>query len=394
MAYDAVSIWEGESSPSAYAPAGSKNSFLPREAARTPVRPRERIIGQFRSPQNIAYLRRFLEQALPAGALRKFATDTLEDAIYSFDRATEVLGSDPTAVRGGNRPAMGFWNEVKRLNRVFVADRMAFLREQANLIEKTDQKTPGQPRDFAADENEPYAMRMFISDSLRPPGYERLNTPGPLFGIREDQANDERIFRGAGQASRASPLVKKAPPKQPAAKSAAAAAAPSKQSFTSAKSAPAKAAKPAAAPVARWADPIGLRDEAAPAQASDDDAWDALGNPNRDPEQAMAEYWGEGAVPTGRTLQGEEEQAGTAYGSLYSWGNNWEKNGGTRLMRRPAIPFWQKLSREGADYDIEETLGTAGREFDSHVRRWDMDRVRKPGGEDYRRYGQRSGYIT
>ncbi|NBQ70316.1 MAG: hypothetical protein EBU46_16380, partial [Nitrosomonadaceae bacterium] len=40
------------------------------------------------------------------------------------------------------------------------------------------------------------------------------------------------------------------------------------------------------------------------------------------------------------------------------------------------IPFWQKGGRVGYDYDIEETLGTAGRELDSDVRRWDMERVR------------------
>jgi hypothetical protein len=43
--------------------------------------------------------------------------------------------------------------------------------------------------------------------------------------------------------------------------------------------------------------------------------------------------------------------------------------------------------REGYDRDIEDTLGTAGRELDGHVRRWDMDRVRKPRGQEYRRFG-------
>ncbi len=283
-------------------------------------------------------------------------------------------------------------------------------------------------------DNESYAMRMFISDSLRPPGLERLNVPGPLFGIREDQSNSERVFHGMSDSKARLAAVQKAVPTQRSAARAAApqpaAAAlkaagfdrkmvpPSKSGMTNAKSnfsaslaistgepaiarAGAKPATATAAPSkstmaarpARWVDPIGLLDDTTPPPGADagDEAW-SMGNPNRLPEQAMAEYWGEGKVPTGRTYQGEEDQTGTAYGSLYSWGNTWQQNGGTRFMRKPAIPFWQRLSREGADYDIEETLGTAARETDGLVRRWDMSRLRSPGGEEYRRYGQRTGY--
>jgi hypothetical protein len=61
-------------------------------------------------------------------------------------------------------------------------------------------------------------------------------------------------------------------------------------------------------------------------------------------------------------------------------------------MRYPSIPIWQNLSR-GREYDrdIDETLGTGSREMDNHVRRWNTERMRKPRGEEYRRYGLRSG---
>ena len=60
-------------------------------------------------------------------------------------------------------------------------------------------------------------------------------------------------------------------------------------------------------------------------------------------------------------------------------------------MRYTSPPFWQKGGREGYDYDIEENLGTAGRELDNHVRRWPLDRIRDHRGEEYRRYGPRTG---
>ena len=55
---------------------------------------------------------------------------------------------------------------------------------------------------------------------------------------------------------------------------------------------------------------------------------------------------------------------------------------------------WQKGGHEGYDLDIEETLGTQARELDGQVRRFDMDRLRDPRGQEYRRYGVRSGHMT
>jgi hypothetical protein len=375
----------GKTTTSPAVPTKSLYKFVEKESARTPVRPRERIIGQFRSPMNLAYLKKLFSK-LPKGQ-KEFAVGALEDAVYNYDRATEVLGSDPIAMRGANRPAFDFWSEVRRLNAAFVADRMKMIKEYAHLLEKKKA-----PRVFADDEDEPYSMRMFISDSLRPPGLEHLNTPGPLYGIREDQTTSELVYKDNKWVS--------APSKESFTDSVsldsdgktATAAAPKTHNKAVPKAAPKAAPKTALKPQQKPADVLGLFDPDSKAPEETDDAWDE-GSAIRKPEQAMAEYWGEDKVPTD-TMQGKMEQEGPTYGSKYAWGNNWYKNGGNRFMRYEAIPFWQKGGREGYDYDIEETLGTSGRELDAHVRRWDMDRVRKPGGEEYRRFGQRSGYIS
>lgn len=67
---------------------------------------------------------------------------------------------------------------------------------------------------------------------------------------------------------------------------------------------------------------------------------------------------------------------------------------GRDLCAARQFPSGSRGGREGYDRDIEDTLGTAGRELDGHVRRWDMDRVRKPRGQEYRRFGPRSGHVV
>lgn len=299
---------------------GRKNQLSMRDSppsARNPLRFRDRVLAVFRSPQNLSYLYDLFAGRVPAGPLRDFACTTLEGALFEYasgdGRALEVLASDPLAQRGALRPAVGLWDEVRRLNRAFYEDRLALLQEQATIIERHD-----------CEDDEPYHMRMFVSDSLRPPGLEHLNSAGPLYALREDQA-----------ARRHEQFV---------------------------------------------ADDIFLYGEG-------DAPW-SRGDPNRSSEQALAEYWGDGLVAT--DLVPESREGPQAYGDAYAW----RENGGTRFMRRESIPFWQQGGREGYDRDIEDTLGTAGRELDGHVRRWDMDRVRKPRGQEYRRFGPRSGHVV
>ena len=339
---DSIAIYDpGRGGPLDFTPRDTPRD-APREALRTPARFRDRVVAQFRSPQNVAYLRELFAERAPAGPLRAFALETLHDALLEYSsgsgRALEVLASDSTARRGALRPAVDLWGEVRRLNRAFYVDRLALLREQAQTIAGLG--------DGIAEDDEPYHVRMFVSDSLRPPGLEHLNAPGPLYALREDQP----LWPARGRQGR--------------------------EQFRARNS--------------------GAYDDGAALCGEDDAPW-SVGNPSRTPEQALAEYWGDGHVATedgAATASLLDPPTGQAYGEAYAWGNAWRENGGTRFMRREQIPFWQQGGREGYDYDIEETLGAATRELDGHVRRWDMDRVRDPRGQEYRRHGPRSGHVV
>lgn len=315
-------------------------------SARTPERFRERVLTQFRSPQNIRYLAGFFAKKIPPSRSREFVLDTLVDAIYSYEQAEDLIYSDPLAERGDLRPALNFWSEVRRLNRAFYESRMRLLRDKAALIEGHKH---GVERGRVASEydDEPYHFRMFVADSLRPPGMEHFNAE-PWYGIEEDRTSQMRR-----------PRAEKFSPQTPT----------DAEQF-----------------VATGPQPL-------PGVDPDDWGWDR-GDPHRTPEQAIAEYWGEGATESSRL--GAQEVGGYSYGDRYSWGDKWRENGGTRFMRYESIPFWQHTSRhlDTVERDIEETLGNASRELDNHVRRWDMTRLRNPRGEEYRRYGPRSGYVA
>jgi hypothetical protein len=326
--------------------------------ARTPIRFRERMINLFRSPRNIAYLRALFTKNVPPGALRYFALSTLEDSVYSYERGEDLIYSDPIAQRGGSRPAANLWAELRRLNLSFYEYRMQFLRDKASLI-------TGRSGDGQWDDDEPYHYRMFVADSLRPPGLEHLNGTGPLYGIREDQTVVAR-------------------PKWPPG----ARAPQQKEGFSS----DSRGRKPdpglAMSRVSTNPAPLSYS-QIIPGVDPDDWGWDR-GNPNRTPEQAISEYWGDGHVES--STLGSTEVGGEAYIDRYGRGPQWRENTGSRFMRYPTIPIWQNLSRgRNYDRDIEETLGTGSRELDNHVRRWNMDRMRNKRGEEYRRYGWRSG---
>ena len=254
-------------------------------------------------------------------------------------------------------------------------------------------------------------MRMFISDSLQPPGLENLNGPGPSWAILEDRSSWlptdapgalqgmlPPAQRAAAARGRAAAGVR---PVQTGGADSTAHWNPAQQLMKAA-----KAVTPNPGQLEAYKEwqketsgsyniggrregfsggpPSGppMSGEPAPTPADYaeygtdvmDAPWSA-GQVNRTPEAAVAEYWGDNWAATDTTV-GAAEQAGVAYGAIDSWGNHWRENGGTRFMRYESIPFWQKGGRVGYDYDIEETLGTAGRELDSNVRRWDMERVR------------------
>lgn len=378
--------------------------LVSREASQTPIRMRDRIVAQFMSRENIKYLKELLNHKVPAGALRTQAINSLEEAMHTFalKRALEVIASDPIAKRGAARPAVDFWAELRRVNRVFYEERMSVLRDYAPIIEERERKefaikanknaphiTRPVIRDAQSEDNEQYHMRMFISDSLRPPGLENLNTSGPLYALLEDQQQPD------GARPIKTPNCDK------------------KEKFTHRPD-----SKQEMGIITTGNFPIGKLPTEYDEEYCFSGNWET-GNPNRTPAQAIAEYWGDDKVAT-QTFVGRKEQntddngdnVGRAYGDDYAWGTSWKDNGGTRFMRYETIPFWQKGGREGYEHDIEETLGTQMRESNNHVRGWDMERLRlplslkkyepeekgcakinkyaKPPGQTYKQYGARS----
>jgi hypothetical protein len=325
-----------------------RDAWPNKEAARTPPRFRTRVLTLFGSRQNEAYLRYLLATWVPAGAQRELALASLDDAMYNFasneGRAHDILQSDPMARRGALRPALDLWGEVRRLNRAFFDERMEFLRQYSPTAQ-----------DGLAADDEPYHIRMFAADSLRPPGLEHFNSE-PLYEVREDQhGRHSAVERG-------STLTTSRPMKHAAAR-------PSTSELRG--------------------------DEFL--YGEDDAPWSG-GNANRTPEQAMAEYWGDGRSASetfaSGAPNGDTERVGTSYGSEATWGGAWRENEGSRFMRYETIPMWQKGGRAGYDLDIEENLGSQARELDGHVRRWDLSRVRDPRGQEYRSYGPRTGHVV
>ena len=453
----------------------------------------EYLRGLFRQQVPAGPLRNYM-----LGTLRDAAQEFAGGSSAGDSRALDEVATDPIAQRGALRPALDLWAEVRRLNLIFFNDRMAFLRDNAGLITQGANQRfananmparkkripdlthgidvhdgghgidvhdgghgidghgidghgideyeidghegghgidgPPVTRDGLSEDNEQYHMRMFISDSLQPPGLENLNGPGPSWAILEDQSSwlHEKPPRATVAQRAARPLAKGVRP----AESLGSELSPGRQTMLAAAALGGSGGRQQADAAAEWqrltrvgapretrgarretrvgapretrgarretfvgapqkGEPTaphhetprvsrsGARTYNAPGPAADyvefgvnpaDAPW-RVGQVNRTPEAAVAEYWGDNWSATDTQI-GATEQAGVAYGAADSWGDGWRENGGTRFMRYESIPFWQKGGRVGYDYDIEETLGTAGRELDSNVRRWDMERVR------------------
>jgi len=161
------------------------------------------------------------------------------------------------------------------------------------------------PVDGAVEDNEDYAMKMFISDSLQPEGYEYLNNMGPKYELLENQHN--------------------------------------------------------------WTSKDGKKKY---------DMGDANGNPfvtGTEDEDGM-DFETSLAIAMADPIKYMNKKANIV-GS---------DNGA--FMRYKEIPFWQNLSREGTDTDIDETLGFGAKETRNHVRGWDMQSLREKNGKSYTRY--------
>ena len=339
------------------------------ETARTPIRFQQRVINQFNSPDNYEYLYSLFGKTL-SGPIRNHALKTLWSDIQIFSAGDgpiyDFTDSDDIANRASLKFSLDLWSEIKRLNRIFYEYKLeslangGFIRSaKPNIRGKDFRRTSvGVPiRDGISEDNESYAMRAFISDSLQPVGLEYLNGPGPNYEILENQSTWIRSMDVNPNTDWTKPN--------------------SKNNFSSKNKFSAK---------------NNFSTEITSSDVNDDIPW-SVGNPNRSAEQAIAEYWGDNHVSSD-TIIGSTEFAGVTNGQLYASGPDWEKNGGSRFMRYPTIPFWQKGGREGVDYDIDETLGFGMADTGNHVRRWNMDKLTESKGQNYPMYGPRSGPVV
>ena len=269
----------------------------------------EELVKMFRSQRNTAYLHDLFSRRVPPGPLQAFALGTLKESIRTFSEKESLVYSDPAIPqRNGDPPAAGIWAKLRRLNSNFYEYSMAFLQDYKSAISgRSDDGSL-----YSRDDDEQHHHQMFIADSLRPPGLEHLNGPGPL------------------------------------------------HSFS----------KGGSTPIQPGAEAPGYGIGGDPGVDPEDWAWDE-GNPDRTYEQAIAEYWGGDHAAS--TLGADETAVGEAYKSRDGWRSD---DGRTRYMRYTEIPIWQKAGRErNYDRDIEETLGPGGREHEGHVRGWDISRM-------------------
>jgi hypothetical protein len=105
-------------------------------ALRYPQNFYQRVLTQFRHPQNIKYLRTLFNQS---------GHNFVENDVYEYARNDLIQSSD-------------LWNEVNRLNCAFYKDKVISTNRTKKLYSfgKFD------------DESEPYHVRAFTADSLRP----------------------------------------------------------------------------------------------------------------------------------------------------------------------------------------------------------------------------------
>ena len=139
-----------------------------------PIRLREKVLDLFRSGRNVEYLQNLFRSKIGPGEARDFIVDAVPDSVLSYERAEEILESDPMAQRGKLKSGATQWDELKRLNTAYFYDRMNIANEFQDRL----------GHGMAA--NEPYHYLMFMADSLYPPGMSFLNT-NPLYEVEENR---------------------------------------------------------------------------------------------------------------------------------------------------------------------------------------------------------------
>jgi len=397
---------------------------------RQPVSFRERILFQFRTSDNLRYLDASFRRTLPPDDPRlKFILGTLADTVDEFGstygQGGALIDTDPLAQRGSAFRSGNVVEELQHLNRAFYHER---LRTSSQLL--NTRPLPGGHGEFDVGSREPLFYQMFVADSLRPPGLENLNGPGPLHALHEDQSFSS-LFRAPDQ--------------------------------------------------------VGFSDNYNPSIGVEDMPWSA-GLASRSAETAISEYYGDESpfdthlahasqngdefyadvhlrdhgddgftsspfsvleaasraavvprqLPDGRqrapmpitqmemaelSARGGRKQSVSGFENyFYSRRTpvpvadpSMVSGAAGRFERREGIPFWQKTGHrpelytgrwqsateqsafgpvDGDAGDVEETLGTGSSEFGGerlgHVRRWDMSRLRNPQANQHRLFGPTS----
>lgn len=153
---------------------------------------------QFNSPANQKYIAQALAQAFagPENQVRqRFALQSLAEVMYRFGSTHGpggmLVDGDPLAMRGSVSRGSNLIEELQHLNRAFYHQRVQSVSSRPELdtpgYRRTIATASGGPGRDAIAGDEPLFYRMFEADSLRPPGLEHLNGPGPLWKSLEDQ---------------------------------------------------------------------------------------------------------------------------------------------------------------------------------------------------------------
>jgi hypothetical protein len=217
----------------------------------TPTTFYNRIVLTFQSRKNYEYLYHLfyknLVQLGMSSSLARSKLNNLQNTMMQFSSTYgaihDIIISDPIAMRAKLQGGLDLWDEIKRINMIFYQDCMRFyldvtydpvLRNRPlgenstrrsdaygvfdpNTMHRSDPNTMHRrstkgdikptydieyeyknpysklldhvPTVGMAETNEDYAMTMFISDSLRPQGYEYFNDMGENYNVLEDRSD-------------------------------------------------------------------------------------------------------------------------------------------------------------------------------------------------------------
>jgi hypothetical protein len=386
-------------------PGGERGKGMPRAQSF-----RERVLAQFNSTSNREYLARALSQAFvgPENQVRqRFAVESLGEAMYRFGSTHGpggmLVDGDPLAMRGSVSRSSNLIEELQHLNRSFYHQRVQAVSSRPELdtpgYRRTIATASGGPGRDASAGDEPLFYRMFEADSLRPPGLEHLNGPGPLWKSLED--------RGARSVldEEYNPSV-------------------ALEDHHWSRAASGRTAEQAVAEYygedSAFAAAMGPAAESSFSVHGEDGYYDPLTDSTRPIRLEEAARTSSSGATTMQAAEASRMEPVCGWGGLLenrSDGSALQSLLGTsgsagRFQRRERIPYWQRGGRRdqvltsrwqsavggpGAEDasagDLEETLGSGSLEFGGErttpVFRMDMSRLRNPHGESYTSVGPR-----